>query len=65
MKYKIQIPAIFGWADLKSSKGEGYETELFNTKKEAQLEIEYAKLDLPEFEGRVVPEATESDGDLY
>ena len=58
MKYKIQVQSVNGWADLKVSEDGGpCAAELFGTIKEARE-------DLPE-DGRVVPEYTPAQDDLY
>jgi len=66
-KFKIQIPSVNGWADLKVSMddGENYIPDLYDTKKEALNEIKDMKKGIPDFEGRVVSEDTEQDDDLY
>jgi hypothetical protein len=68
-KFKIQIGSVGGWADMKSSDGESpYEVCLYDTKEEAQEEIDCF---IEELEGqteddyRIVPESTEAEFDLY
>ena len=66
MRYKIQVPACFGWADLKVSEDDcNYNTEFFETKAEATAELKTIKEDIPDFEGRVVLETTPQDVDIY
>lgn len=66
MKYKVQVPCIQGWADLKESvNDEPHEVELFNTREEAQVALDSIQASIPDFEGRVVTEDTEPEGDLY
>lgn len=41
MKYKIQTNTLWGWADLKFSEdGSPYETEIFDSKKDAKDELD-------------------------
>jgi hypothetical protein len=63
MKYKIQIPAAYGWADLKSTEDDGktYALDLYDTREAAEAELP----DMPDTEGRVVPEGTKADCDIY
>ena len=67
MKWKIQIPTICGWADQKVSEADGpFTVELFDTKEEAELELQtLINSELEDFEGRVVDEFTPADDDLY
>jgi len=67
MKYKIQVPASGGWADLKSTEDDGktYHPDLYDTKKEAEDSLDSIQQDIPDFEGRVVTEDTPSAFDLY
>jgi len=61
-RFKIQVPAVLGWADLKFSSGGPYRTEFFRSRREAVNEM----LSLPDGEDyRVVPESTPQDCDLY
>jgi hypothetical protein len=73
MKYKIQMCASGGWADLKESTdgGESYDLCLYDTKTEAQQEVD----DLNKLEEdagvtsgdtyRIVPEHTPQQTDIY
>jgi hypothetical protein len=67
MKYKIQVPALDGWADLKVTEDDGktYAVEVFDTAQEADAELGSLQDEIPNFEGRVVPEDTEPTTDLY
>jgi len=67
MKYKIQVPASGGWADLKSTEDDGktYLPDLYDTKKEAREALAAIRHDIKDFEGRVVTEYTPQDFDLY
>ena len=67
MKWKIQIPTICGWVDQKVSEADGpFTVELFDTKEEAELELQtLINSELEDFEGRVVDEFTPADDDLY
>jgi len=65
-KFKIQVSSVNGWSDLKASTDdESHLPELYDSEQEALDEIEDMKKNIPEFEGRVVPEDTEQDEDLY
>lgn len=66
VKYKIQIPGVLGWGDLKvPSEGDEFETELYDTKEEAQSELKFMADRLDDFEGRVVASTVEEDANLY
>jgi hypothetical protein len=67
MKYKIQVPAYCGWADLKTTEDDGttYVVEVFDTAEEADAELESLQDEMPNFEGRVVPEDATANFDLY
>ena len=70
VKYKIQVPSVNGWADLKTSEdGGAYEVELFYSWEAGEgegvsLQPE-ADGDSDPFEYRVVPSHVEPDDDLY
>ena len=67
MKYKIQEPAIGGWSDLKYTEDDGktYKPDLYDTKEEAERELEDLKYGIPDYEGRIVPADTPEDFDQY
>ena len=67
MKYKIQVPASGGWADLKSTEDDGktYLPDLYDTETEAKADLRSMQRDIPYFEGRVVTEDTPQEFDLY
>ena len=67
MKWKIQIPTICGWVDQKVSEADGpFTVELFDTKEEAELELQtLINSELEDFEGRVVDAFTPADDELY
>lgn len=67
MKYKIQVTGVAGWADLKytDDNGKTFKPDIYDTKAEAEEELASIKHDIPDFEGRVVTEDTEPEGDLY
>lgn len=66
MKYKIQIPSLRGWADLKASTDGGpYEDDHYDSAREAGEELDEMVENLTDFVGRVVPADTEADEDLY
>jgi hypothetical protein len=62
-KFKVQVPSVNGWADLKVADDEGsYEVELFDSHAAALADV-VDELDPREF--RIVPEGTAADDDLY
>jgi hypothetical protein len=66
MKYKIQIPSMFGWADQKVSIDDSpYEVELFDTEEEAQEEADILEAELDDYEYRIVTEDVLADEDIY
>jgi len=67
MKYKIQVTGVTGWADLKYTDDDGktFKPDIYDTKAEAEEELASLQHDIPDFEGRVVTEDTEPEGDLY
>lgn len=66
-KYKIQMPAPFGWADLKESEDDGatYQVVLFDTKAAAEREVRDLKRLDPGSTHRIVESTTPADCDLY
>jgi len=63
IKFKVQIPSINGWADLKSSVDGGpYEVELYDSEGAALSEV---RDELKPGEFRIVPSHTPADDDLY
>jgi hypothetical protein len=62
-KFKVQIPSVNGWADLKVATDEGsYEVELFDSHAAALADVR-DELEPDEF--RIVPSHTPADDDLY
>ena len=65
-KWKIQVPAVSGWADLKTSEDDRpHVDEHYDTKEEAVKEAADMMLALEDFECRVVRADTPQDEDLY
>lgn len=66
--FKIQTSSLWGWADLKFSEdGSKYEVETFNSKREAQDELDEILLasgDSKELY-RIVGAGVQEDADLY
>lgn len=67
MNWKIQVPGMSGWADLKgtSDDGETYAVCLYPTEAEALDEVDCLVESLDDFEARVVREDVPQDFDLY
>jgi hypothetical protein len=72
MKYKIQTRSPFGWADLKTASSwesdqDEYVADLFNSKKEAEVELIaiIAELGDSASDYRIVDESVIEDGNLY
>jgi len=65
-KFKIQIPSLRGWADVKVSEDGGtYKDNHYDSAREAGEELDGMMQDLPDYVGRVVTADTEADEDLY
>jgi hypothetical protein len=68
MKYKIQTNTLWGWADLKFSEdGSTYQTELFDSKKDANGELDeilIATEDSKELY-RIVEDSIQEETNLY
>lgn len=68
MKYKIQTNTLWGWADLKFSEdGSPYETEIFDSKKEAKEELEEILISTEDSKElyRIIDSNTEEETNLY
>ena len=68
MKYKIQTNTLWGWADMKFSEdGSQYETEFFNSKNDANGELDeilIATEDSKELY-RIVEDSVQEETNLY